>query len=120
MMVALSHCVENAPFGYVNSWGGPVLSARAVRNIEAVVVLVGAFAASFFIPSETLVPIAAVVLAVSIGGVFAIRARMQRLGPEEFGPERVPPRDRRRSRHGGGGGVHRAVGGVRGLGNISG
>ena len=66
-----------------------MLSARAVRNIEAVVVLVGALAASLFIPSETLMPIAAVVLAVSIGGVFAIRARMQRLAPREFGPRRA-------------------------------
>lgn len=66
-----------------------MLSARAVRNIEALVVLVGALAASFFIPSETLVPIAAVVLAVSIAGVFAIRAWMQRLAPREFGARRA-------------------------------
>ena len=66
-----------------------MLNARAVRNIEAVVVLVGAIAASFFIPSETLLPLAAIVLAVSVAGVYAIRARMQRLAPREFGPERA-------------------------------
>ena len=66
-----------------------MLSARAVRNIEALIVMVGAFGASFFIPSETLVPIAAVVLAVSVGGVFAIRAQMQRLAAREFGERRA-------------------------------
>lgn len=66
-----------------------MLSARTVRNIEAVVVLVGALAASIFTPSETLVPVAAVVLAVSIGGVFVIRALMQRLEPKEFGADRA-------------------------------
>ena len=65
-----------------------MLSGRTVRNIEAVVVLVGAFAASFFVPPETLIPTAVAVLAVSIGGVYAIRARMQRLDPREFGPQR--------------------------------
>jgi hypothetical protein len=65
-----------------------MLSGSTVRNIEAVVVLVGAFAASIFIPHETLMPIAVAVLAASVGCVFAIRARMQRLDPKEFGPQR--------------------------------
>ena len=66
-----------------------MLSARAVRNIEALVVLVGGLAASIFIPSETLVPIAVAVLAVSIGGVFAIRSQMQRLASREFRARRA-------------------------------
>ena len=55
-----------------------MLSARVIRNIEAVVVLVGAIAASLFVPSEILVPMAAVVLAGSIAGVFTARAQLQR------------------------------------------
>jgi hypothetical protein len=53
-------------------------SISTIRNIEAVVVLVSAIAASVFVPSRLLVPIAAIVLAGSVGGVYAVRARMQR------------------------------------------
>ena len=52
-------------------------------------VLVGAFAASFFIPSERLVPIAVGVLAVSVAGVYAIRTKMQRLAVRGFGAQRA-------------------------------
>lgn len=62
-----------------------MLSARTVRNAEAVVVLVGALAASVFLPSRWLVPLAATLLAVSVAGVFAIRAWMQR--PVQRGSE---------------------------------
>ena len=65
-----------------------MLSARAVRNTEAVIVLVGAIAASLFIPFETLVWVAVGVLAVSTAGVWFIRTRMQRLDRREAGPER--------------------------------
>ena len=66
-----------------------MLSARTIRNTEAVLVLVGAFAASFFIPSERLVPIAIGVLAVSIAGVYAIRTKMQKLATRGFGAQRA-------------------------------
>jgi hypothetical protein len=64
-----------------------MVSARTIRNIEAVVVLVSALAASFFIPSRVLIPLAAAGLAVSVAGVFAIRARLQR--PEQSGSRRA-------------------------------
>jgi hypothetical protein len=54
-----------------------MLSARTIRNIEAAVVLVGALAASLFVPSELLVPMAAVGLVGSIAGVFTVRALLQ-------------------------------------------
>jgi hypothetical protein len=65
-----------------------MLRARVVRNIEAVVVMVGAFAASYFIPSETLVPVAVGIIAVALAAVYAIRSRMQKLTPGQHGPER--------------------------------
>ena len=55
-----------------------MLSATTLRNIEAVVVLVSAVAASVFIPPRILVPMAAVTLAGAIAGVFAVRAQLQR------------------------------------------
>ena len=55
-----------------------MLSARTIRNAEAVIVLVAALAASIFVPSRWLVPITAFVLVVSVAGVFVVRAWMQR------------------------------------------
>ena len=66
-----------------------MVSARTIRNAEAVLVMVAAFAASFFIPSEKLVPIAAGVLAVSVAGVYAIRSKMQKLATRGFGAQRA-------------------------------
>ena len=65
-----------------------MLRARTVRNAQALLVLVGAIAASFFIPYETLIWLAPGLLALSIAGVLFIRTRMQRLDPQEFGPQR--------------------------------
>lgn len=64
-------------------------SARTVRNIQALVVFVGAIAASFFIPSETLVPVAVGVLAISVAAVYVIRGQMEKLDPGQFGPRRA-------------------------------
>jgi hypothetical protein len=68
---------------------GPLLTERSIRNIEAVLVLVGAIAAAVFVPSETLIPIAVGTLAVSAGGVYAIRRQMQRLDRREFRDRRA-------------------------------
>jgi hypothetical protein len=65
-----------------------MLSARTVRNIEAVVILAAAIAASIFVPYETLMPGAIGVMAVAVAGVWFIRTRMQKLDPRESGPQR--------------------------------
>jgi hypothetical protein len=65
-----------------------VVSARAVRNVEAMVILVAAIAASIFVPYETLMPAAIGIMAAATAGVFVIRGRMQRLDPLEAGPQR--------------------------------
>jgi hypothetical protein len=47
-------------------------SARTVRNIEAVVILAAAIAASIFVPYETLMPGAIGVMAVAVGTALAM------------------------------------------------
>jgi hypothetical protein len=54
------------------------LRERTVRNIEAGVVLAGSLAAYAMVPEEVLLPIAWTVLPISVAGVFAIRACMDR------------------------------------------
>jgi len=66
-----------------------VVSERIVRNIEAVVVLAAAIAASLFVPSETLVPAAALVLVVSIAGVFSVRVWVEQLRYRAFPARRA-------------------------------
>ena len=56
-----------------------VLTPNAVRNIQAAVVLVGAIAAWILVPGEILLPIAVIVMALAIAGIFALKAYRGRL-----------------------------------------
>ena len=56
-----------------------VVSPNTVKNIQAVAVLAGAVAAYIFVPERILMPVAAGVLAIAVGGVVALRAYMGRV-----------------------------------------
>jgi hypothetical protein len=56
-----------------------VPSPRAVRNLQAAAVLVGAVLAIIFVPGEVLLPVAAIVMVVAVAGVFALKAYMKRV-----------------------------------------
>lgn len=68
-----------------------MLSRNAIRNLQALLVLVAPAAAWFFVPAEILLPLAWVTLAATVGGVFAIKAYMTKLQKESrlAGPDRL-------------------------------
>lgn len=68
---------------------GSTIAARIRSGAQAALVLAGAIAAWIFVPPEVLLPGAAVVLAVAIGGVFALGTWMRRLDPAESGERRA-------------------------------
>jgi len=57
-----------------------MLSVATIRNIEVVLVLSAALAASVFVPPRILLPMAAATLAGSVGGVLAVRWLLQQPG----------------------------------------
>ena len=56
-----------------------MLSRNAIRNVQAVLVLVVPIAVWLLVPAETLVPIAWGAVAIAVAGVVGIKAYMSRL-----------------------------------------
>ena len=64
------------------------MKSTVLRTLEAILVMGGAVLAYIFVPHETLIPVAWGVLAAGTGGVFAVKAYIQKLHPVEHGARR--------------------------------
>ena len=68
-----------------------MLSSKSITNIRVALVLAIPVVAWIFVPEEILVPAAWVTLAVTVGGVFAIKAYIDKLTAQSRmdGPDRL-------------------------------